>query len=417
MEKRVANDSAAPADWWWIFDPRCSLRARAALIFGGGVLLFTLLTAWIASEFLQRQLNATLGANFETLATQVSDKIDRTVYERYRELQFVASLPQFRDPSVGPAERRRVLDALRASSRDFAWIGFADPAGHIAGASGGVFDGARVADRSWFRSAHERLFVGSVHDMPALLEAGLTTEGEGGRVFDLAVPVTGGSGQFVGVLGAHVRWEWAREMQLSVVPEAARRELVGVTIYAANNDVLLDSGGSGWTEPPAAPALNPRQFRGTLRETTSDGASYLTGFMRSRGSREFRGLGWLVVVRQPFARAFAPVGDLRHSIVRWGLLFTLAMLLLSWWFGARLARWTRSMALAANRIREGDILTVMPRARGDLEMDRMCEAVGNLVEELRPKNPKATGSEALPAQPPVSGYIKPTGSDPRRVIW
>src|SRR4051794_39134993 len=112
----------SPPDWWWVFDPRVSVRAQAALLIGGGGILFTLLLSWLAATLFQRHLESGLGPTLETFATQVSDKIDRQIYERSRELQFAATLAAMRDPATGNVERRRILESLLDASIEFAWL-------------------------------------------------------------------------------------------------------------------------------------------------------------------------------------------------------------------------------------------------------------------------------------------------------
>jgi HAMP domain-containing protein len=160
-----------------------------------------------------------------------------------------------------------------------------------------------------------------------------------------------------------------------------------------------------------------RQVRGAVLEVTAEGARYVTGFARSRGFREYRGLGWLAAVRQPVNRAFAPVQELRTRIARWGFLFMGVLTLATWFGAARISRRMRSISSAADRIREGDILTVLPRPRGELDLEQMCNSLGNLVEDLRAKEKKPTPAEPAPSAPQSGTYVKPTGSDPRRVIW
>lgn len=418
MARPPSSESSSPRDdWWWVFDPRYSIRARAALVVGGGAAICAAFLAWLAGSALHRQLDSHLGSTFEALAFQISDKIDRAIYERHHELQFVATLAPFTQAAAESAERRRVLDALQASSPDFSWIGFANSAGHVVAATRGTFEGAVVHERAWFRTGRERPHAGPLHEV--VIPAGGNRPPEAGRarVLDLAVPVMSAQGHFLGVLGAHVLWDWATETQLSVVPETARREQLGATIYSATQEVLLDSGGSGWTLPPPAPVLpDPRRFRGAIREVTPDGARYMTGFVRSRGFREYRGLGWLVTVRQPVDRAFAPVRELRNRIARWGFLFAGVLTLASWCAAAQISRRMRLLAAAAERIRAGDILTVLPRPRGELDLERMCHSLADLVEELRAKEKKPPPAEPAPPAP-GGGYIKPTGTDPRRVIW
>lgn len=396
---------SATDDWWWIFDPRYSLRARASLIFGGGAIVFTVLLSWISGTILRQHLERQLGASFETLAYQVSDKIDRAIYERYRELQFTASLAPFRTAAVPAAERRQVLETLQGASPEFAWLGLTDAGGRIVAATHGMQEGGSAADRPWFRGARERPYAGNLHEMPELARTAPGTDGEPPRYLDLAVPVTSNIGQFLGVLGAHVGWTWARDVQLSVVPETARREHLGVTLYSPAKDVLLDSGGSGWSQPPDAPPIpDARRFRGMLVETAAGGTTYVTGYVRSRGFKEYRGLGWLVTVRQPAELAFAPVQELRRAIARWGFVFVCAFGVTSWLFAGRIARNLHRVTAASERIRTGDILSVMPRPRNESEYARMCTALGDMVDDLRRQQESLTAeNKALKARESAAG--------------
>jgi HAMP domain-containing protein len=397
MEPRPASrHDPARDDWWWVFDPRISLRARVALLVGVSALAFTLGLNAVTSALLQKSLERQLGGGFEMLAFQMSDKLDRVIQQRAHELQLTAGLGPFRTGAATATERRQLLEAMQDAARDFAWIGFAGVDGQISAATRGLLEGTSADARPWFRTGRERPYAGNLGDAPALTRAlSASDETPSARYLDLSVPVNAVSGQFLGVLGAYVHWEWAREVQLSVVPESARRERIGVTVYSANGEVLLDSGGSGWTLPPDAPAISDsRRFRGSLVENTATGTTYLTGYVRSRGYREYRGLGWLVTVRQPLALALAPVAGLKHTIMGWGFAFTGFFVVVSWLLAGRLARRLRRIGAAARRIEEGDVLTVLPRPQGQGELDRMCHALGDMVEGLRRPQPPGTDEQA-----------------------
>lgn len=371
--------------WWQRLDPRSSLPARATLIFGGAALALVLLLAESAAGIMRKQIQHQVGASFENLAYQVGDKLERTVYERYRQLTFTAGLSPLRDPASSVAERQRVLDALHDASSDYAWVGFADARGTVLAASQRLFVGEKADDLPWFRGARRQLYVGPVREFPELASAVPAVGGDAPRFLDLAVPVTSANGEFLGVLAAQIRWSWAREVQLSVVPDALRRQRIGVTVYAANREVVLDSGGSGWTIPPEAPAnLSDRPaIRGVLTEQTAGDVPSLSGYASTRGFREYRGQRWLVVVRQPLAEAFAPAQELRSRIVRTGLALVTALGLVTWIVSSRLERRLRAIATAAQRIGEGDVLTLLPQPNGDTELDRTCRALGDLVEKFR----------------------------------
>lgn len=385
MARPVSHASLSPArDWWWIFDPRLSLRARAALSVMVAAGAFTLLTMWLGGRSLQRSLEQQAAQYFEFLAVQVGDKIDRTLYERYRELQLVASIDAVRQASVGQGDANPALNALIANSPDSGWAGLIGLNGRIVASTLPALVNTDVSDRPWFRNAQERPFAGGLRDSPELARTLGATDNDSTRFFDLAVPVAAPNGRPGGVLAAHLRWDWAKNAQLSVVAEPALRERMAVTIYSGPNDIVLDSESLGWSIPPSVPSLpEARRFRGALIESTPEGAKFFTGYARSRGFRDYRGLGWITVVRQPLERVFAPVVDLRRTLFGWGLAFTSVLTLGTWVIAGRNARRLNSMGAAAERLREGDVLTVLPRPHSNDEYGRMCGSVGALVEELR----------------------------------
>lgn len=387
--------------WWSVFDPRCSLRARVALLVAAAGAGFSALVIWLAGTLLQHEIQAVKGAAFESLAFQLGDKLDRALYERYRTLVHAASLDALRRNDPSPTERRRLLESLLESSPDFAWIGYADATGRILNATGGLLENTDAALRPWFRGAREQPFLGALRENPELartVPAG--PEGEAStRFLELAVPVPAADGRFNGVLVSQIRWGWSRDVQLSIVPESVARERIAASVYSAEGDILLDSGALGWSHPPALPALGEtRRARGWMIEATPEGSAFLTGFSRSRGFREYRGLGWVAIVRQPVSQVLAPVAALQHQLARWAFALVLAGVALGWIIAGRLARRLRSIAASAHRIQEGDILAVLPRPSDDSELSRMCRAVGDLVEDLR-ERPETPPAPSPPGEP------------------
>jgi hypothetical protein len=381
-------------DWWWMFDPRRSLRARAVLVFGSAALALTLLLGWAAESLFRRQLSAQVGASFETLALQIGDKLDRALDERLRALQLAASLAPLKNPATPVAERRALLDALLDAAPDLAWIGVTDRDGHVIAAAQSLFENTSVATSPWFRGAQRGPFAGSVHEFAELARELPRRTEDSPRFLDLAVPINDAEGNFLGVLGAHVRWSWARDTQRSVVPDTARRDHLGVTIYSATGEVLHDSGASGWTHPPDAPEVSDRiGLRGNFVESVAGDADYVTGFARTKGYREFRGANWLVVVRQPTADVVAAASDLRRWIVWLGFALTLVTVIVSWLVAGRLARRMAAVTAAAGRIRRGDALTLMPRPAGHGELEEMCGAIGDMVDNFRAKQEKSESAE------------------------
>jgi HAMP domain-containing protein len=193
--------------------------------------------------------------------------------------------------------------------------------------------------------------------------------------------------------------------------------------------MVLDSGGSGWTEAPGIPTLPTRAgLRGSFTENAEGGTNYLTGYARSQGYRDFPGLHLLVVVRQPTAIVFAPVRELQNWIWRLGGLLAGGFVVLSWVFVARLNRPMRAIARAADHISGGDVTSLIPRYR-DGAAGRLSAAVGELVDAFRAKQEKLEADNAqlearvhdhspdapAPESPPKPPA--PRGSGPDQIRW
>lgn len=383
---RDATRAYSSEAWWTAFDPRVSLRARVAAIVGTGAILFVLLTSWTAGSIHRRQLERHAGAAFESLAYTLSDKLDRALLERFRQLQFISGLAAF-DRVSDATERRRLLEDGQDKGADVAWMGLVRADGVITAATQRRFEETSVADETWFQLARQAPTLRHPQESPELArEIGESGDGTPPKFLTLALPLRDARGNTTGVLAASLRWTLARDLQLSVVPETARREQIGVTIYSGNGEPVLDSGGTGWTAAPSMPAVPAgRRTRGAMSEATAEGVTFVTGYALGREHRPYRGFTWFVAVRQPESVVFAPVREMQRAITGWGLALALVFTLGAWVFAARVVRPLRIMTAAARRIHEGDVLAVMPRPPGEHEVARMCGAVGDLVEDLRPK--------------------------------
>ncbi|MEY2880802.1 MAG: hypothetical protein RLZZ15_3182 [Verrucomicrobiota bacterium] len=400
MTTPAAETSLAAEPTWAAADPRRRLATRLALLVGAGAVAFVLLAVALAGGVARAQLERQSGPNFAALAAQLADGLDRTLYERARALHFAATLAPFRDPATPAVDRRHALEALLDHTPDAAWLGLADAGGRIVVATQGALEKSEAESRPWFRGARAQAFLGEVRDEPELARELRASGGEPPRFLAVAVPLLDASGKFAGVLVAQLRWQSMRATLIGALPESARRERLGLTVYAAGGEPLFDSGTSGWTEPLPAPVLpEARQTRGSFLEEIAGDAAYLTSFARSRGVRELRGLGALYVVRQPAALAYAPVAAMQRRLALWGLALAVIATTASWFAAARHARRLNALATAARRIRQGDVLSLLPSPRGDDELARMSGELGALVEDLRAKQaapPAAAPSDKHP---------------------
>jgi two-component system, cell cycle sensor histidine kinase and response regulator CckA len=457
-----------------------SIRTRIALVFGISSLLLALVLSLIVSQTTRRQLEREAGTELAELAYQ----LDRGMFERYRDIQIVASsFDQFQNPSATSAQQKALLEKLQSTYPDYAWIGLTDPNGKVLVSTGGLLEGQSVARRPWFMAAKTApfVFVGDVHEalLLASLLPPLPADAEPRRFVDVAVPIFNPDGSLRGVLGAHLSWNWAREVENSLLqalqnrgdrsqaemfvlssPDATgQRKLVlapryfaaAVATASASPSSLATAiataprsitGFSTSTSTPLSLSLSPAQSAQLSRlaetvyqssdrylaqtrwpsattgtSTSTDGSSsggdnsytYLTGVARADGYRDYRGLDWLVLVRQPTEQAFAPGVNLQWQILGWGGFLGVIFAGAGWVLAGQISRPLLALAQAANHLRlrqpsapvttttsatatatigannnklEEDIYMPLPTLAGKDELATVSRSLNSLVSDL-----------------------------------
>jgi hypothetical protein len=136
------------------FRKRLGFGAYTALAFSLLSILLTLILVQVIGDLITTRLKARLGSELAELAQQTTDKLDRGMFERYREVRLLAQ--RFDAEGAGSAEaRRRTLDAMQETYPHYAWIGMTDNGGKVLVSSKGLLEGADVSKRPWFINAYK----------------------------------------------------------------------------------------------------------------------------------------------------------------------------------------------------------------------------------------------------------------------
>ncbi len=364
-------------------NPRRSLKARLGLAIGGIALIFSILASLTVGYMTTRQMEANIGQSLAELAYQITDKLDRGMFERYRDIQILATLDPIQNIDTPASAKRELLEKLQTTYPDYAWIGLTNEQGKVLVSTGKVLEGKNVSERPWFQNAQSGSYVGDVHE--ALLLAKLLPKptGEALRLVDVAAPVMDRGGNFRGVLGAHLSWGWAREVQKSLLQPVLKRNLVEVLILGRDGTVLLGE-----------PELESKQLslasvkaasagqNGYRVEIWSNGTSYLTGFAQSRGYRNYPGLGWLVLVRQKSDIAFGSARNLQHQIFIGNAALGVLLATIGWMIADAIVHPLLAIAAAADRIRLGNTTSKIAVVRGKDEIAILSNSLSQLVRTL-----------------------------------
>ena len=123
-----------------------ALGAWLALAFVLLSIVLTLVLTAVIERKSSEQVETNIGHGLAELAMQTSDKLERGMFERYREVGLLA-----RRRSLGedqpPALRRATLDAIQSTLGYYSWLGYAGLDGKVQVSAQGLLEGAEVSHR------------------------------------------------------------------------------------------------------------------------------------------------------------------------------------------------------------------------------------------------------------------------------
>ncbi|XLZ71338.1 PAS domain S-box protein [Massilia sp. SR12] len=362
---------------------RIGLGTLLSLLLAASSLLLTALLVVVLGVVVTDELKSTIGQGLAQRARHAAGQLDATMFERYREVQLLARRAEFTAPQHGPAQRRQILDELQRTYPLYAWIGLTDNAGKVLVSTGGLLEGVDVSARDWWRDAPKGVYVHDVHAAKLLAQLLPASGSAPVRFVDVAFPYYDAAGTQAGVLGAHLSWNWARQVQ-DLFDQSAQGAAADTLIVARNGQVLY--GPEALLDQPSAAtslALARAQTSGFVEERWADGRTYLVGYARTRGYDSYPGLGWVILTRQEAASAFAPVRRLQLTVALSGLAVALLFSLLGWRAARTVTRPLLHTAQAAREVEQGHAMALPPVAGSFGELETVRGAFNAILQRLQ----------------------------------
>jgi PAS domain-containing protein len=366
-------------------DPRYSFSARLGLALGLVAFVTSILISLAAGYNSSAQITADSGQFLAEVAFHMSNQLDTSIQERFRDLQVLATLDAIRDPAVPRDAKRDLLERLQNTYTDYSWMGLADSQGHIVVSTRRLLEGNDSSQRKWFVNGQQAPYLGQADQGLLLPNPAPDPTGEPLRFIDLAVPVSDLSGQPAGVLTAHLSWAWGQKIQAGLLEPLQTRQHVEMLVLTHEGTVLLGppefkSQAQTLTLDSVAAARAGHNAYKT--ETWPDGKLYLTGYAGIAGDRTNPRVPWIVLVRQSATAAQAPARALQQEDLIRGILLGILFAVLSGLLAGRLVRPLRGIAGAADRIRQGDAAATIPVHQGHDEVAVLSDSLSGLVSSL-----------------------------------
>lgn len=369
-------------NWFKKMHPRHSLRAQISLATALMVMLLSVAISYFAADISWRQIEQSEGDSFVRRAKSALDVLDRGMFERSREIQNAASLDEIRDPLVPLEHKREVLARLQSSFDAYAWIGICDAQGRGLVGTGHYLEGKDLNKRPWCSKGRDKYYIGDVHDALLLAKLLPNPSGESFYLVDVAAPVIDASGVLQGVLCGHIYWRWAEEVLDS-------KKTPGKDIFLLSKDGLVLSGPAKSQSQLSDLSLDAMRAMSASQSGSgyklvkwNDGKTYLIGFAKSAGYREYPGLGWVSLVREDVTTAFAPARRLQQRILLAGGALGLLFAWLGWLLAGRISRPISRIIQAADKIAAGDLSYEVSAQPGDGEVAQLSTAIHDMVANL-----------------------------------
>lgn len=371
------------ADYFLMLRDRSTLGQQVAVVTAALCLALIIALSATAAFVGRQQAAQRAEAEIVGVASNMAERLDARMFERFREVRNLAALEPLQDIWMDePAKIRSVLQQLQDTLPEYAWIGFALPDGTVKAATNGMLEGVSVAQRPWFIDGLQGLAVKDVHDAKLLAELlGPQANGEPFRFVDVAVPVKNAAGETIGVLGAHMSWTWAsvvRETVLSTVDASLATE---IWVLSSNGAALLGPpyGTMPFTEEMVSTFQTAR--RQSFHDTTGT-ADHLAAAVATEGYLDYPGLGWTVIARRPLDLAMAPANQLAAVIMLIGLVFAAIGAAATSILARGLTRPLAELADGIDRIGRDGGATMISRDHSSRDVSQLSVSIRSLLRRV-----------------------------------
>lgn len=324
-----------------------------------------------------------IGNSLTNTAYQMSERMDSFMWSRAGEIYTLSKLEALNDFN-NVDSIRTLLNELKSNFPVFAWVGVSNLNGIVIASTDGILEGADISKRPVFTEGIKGKFIGDVHEAVLLAELLPNPSGEPMKFVDVSLPITNQLGTTIGVLSAHLSWEWARDMEKSMMdPLYNQQNIEMFVISGKDNTILLGNKDSIGNVVQLEGIQLAREIGSHFNiETWDDGKEYLTGYALADGYLDYEGLDWTIVVRQPLHLAYNRVTELQLFINLVGIICAILFSYITFLITNKVAKPIASIANTADKIKLGNEVKFL-NYYGIKEIDELSISLQDLLNSLQ----------------------------------
>ncbi|MBL1208201.1 response regulator [Geminocystis sp. GBBB08] len=334
-----------------------TLKEKLGFSFGITIFLLSLLYNFIVFQSVRNKVKEDQSFLLQQISHELVNTFDKLMYRRSTDIRNMTILSEFRDEGLYKNNRRFLLEKLQESYEGYAWIGFADTQGKVKISTKGILEGENVSQRPWFIAALKGSFVGDVHEAKLLAKKlPPLPNGEPLRFLDVAHPVYNEKNELIGVLGAHLSWQWIEDLSNSLMANIPKDKQIEILILDKQGKIIFDSEKKleGKNINNIIPLIDLNQSTFLFQRKNFQGKEFLISHNRDKGYLTYPGLGWHILVKQPMEIVFQSADDLQRKIFISGLLLATLFSWIGWKIAEEIMKPLLNIAYEADQIRKGN---------------------------------------------------------------
>lgn len=358
-----------------------SLRSLFAVSFVSIIAVLIIVISSIISFRTTEEYKNQIGNMLSQTSFQMADKLDHYMWSRYGEVSILSKLETL-SKTDNKDSIRNLLEELKKTIPAYSWIGLIDTKGNVVSSTGGILEGVDISSRPVYKEALKEPFIGDVHEAVLLAKLLPNPTGETMKFVDISIPIKDSNGNLKNILATHLSWEWAKEIEDSIAKPLKNKNDLELFVISSDNTILLGPKDMLGQKVNLESVTNARKGENSWSvETWQDGKKYLTGYAAESGYKNYKGLGWTILVRQPLDIAYEPVEKLKSFIIIIGVLLSGVFAMIGWVIAGLIAKPLQNITYFADKLRLGHKVEI-PKYNGIKDIEILSESLSSLIRSL-----------------------------------
>jgi len=306
-------------------------------------------------------------------ATNIFDKMDRVLFERYSDMQTISSDPMFLNPNISPVEITKKLISYRNQRKVYISLSYYDKNCIKVADTIGFAIGEKCKNSPWVKEVFSDNRISAASDIQYSEELGNKIIIFAAPIFDKNRNLTGALTASISIGRLHQIINSTGELEEYILIDLLDQE--GNTIYSNHVSQKKDS---------------------TVKQTEEDilgkGTNNIYAKVNEQGFLDFQGNQWQLFLQYPTEKAIAPIIAMRNQAMIIGLIIICLTLLVVYFSSQKVIAPLLVLKRAADEFGKGDLEKRVPVLSSDeigdlsLTFNKMASELSSSLTELERKN-------------------------------